>query len=99
MKNLDKVHAVSRLLGELQMLNILYAKDGSTVYFDYDGVIEQLHIAKDIIKESARAARPADLPEDMPWCEAMGCDEIDPYVYTGDMSDADFTHLQKLMGL
>ncbi len=99
MKDVEKSKTISTLLGELQMLNTLYAKDGCTVYFDYDGVIEHLDKAKSLINESARTARPANLPEDIPWCEAMSCDSIDPYIYTGDISIDDFQNIQKLLGL
>ena len=99
MKDVEKVKTITTLLGELQMLNTLYAKDGCTVYFDYTGVIELLQKAVSMINESARAERPADLPNDIPWCEAMGPDDIDPYVFTGDMSEEDFIQMQKLMGL
>jgi hypothetical protein len=45
------------------------------------------------------AARPTDLPEDILWCENIDFEEIDPYVYTGDMSEVDFLKMQRLMRL
>jgi hypothetical protein len=39
MKDAKKIKSISKLLGELQMLNTIYSKDGCTVYFDYDGVL------------------------------------------------------------
>lgn len=62
-------------------------------------LLGELQKSVNIINESAMAARPTDLPEDILWCENIDFEEIDPYVYTGDMSEVDFLKMQRLMGL
>lgn len=67
------------------------------IRYDYETVLQLLEKASECLRESARCARPANLPKDMPWSEKLwDGEEENPYVYDGSMSMEDYDRLQEL---
>ena len=93
MQDKDKILEITNLLNSLSAANDLYSDENKGFYFAYDSVIELLRQVNETIHASARCPRPDNIPADIPWCERMynGMeDEINPYVFRGDMSVEDF---------
>ncbi|MFI3238903.1 MAG: hypothetical protein R3Y47_12905 [Lachnospiraceae bacterium] len=94
MRNIEKSREVRRLCAEILLSVNSLEEDKNGSYFDYDGVFGFLEQASELLDESMRYPRPADLPAHLVWDERpWGGDDIDPYVYTGTMSGGDYGHL------
>lgn len=91
MQDQEKVKEVQAMLGDLFETNQIYADEKIGTYYHYDRVLELLHQAKEVMTDTARNPRPANLPKDIPWSEKFydPDEEFDPYVYDGSMSPED----------
>lgn len=97
MQNKDKIRIITNLINEIKSSNNEYSDEIKGIYFDYEGVIELLQSANEMIRKTVRCPKPKNIPEDIPWSESMDVeDEFDPYVYNGNMSVKDFREAQRL---
>lgn len=91
-----KKEIINNIINEISEINNSKDNESKGIYFNYDSVIELLEQAKNEMINSMRCPRPKDIPKDIIWCESMGDEEFDPYVYKGDMSVEDFKKAQQL---
>ncbi len=96
MQDKEKVSKIRELCYEIIGRNIAFVEGGYGTYYDYDrviGLLDQAAIELDL----ARTPRPANLSDDIAWCEALWNGEgggPDPFVFDGSMSVADFEKFQ-----
>lgn len=92
MQDKEKIEIIRCLLQDLTANNEDFKNGEKGIYYDYDGVIEHLKKAQEIIDNSVHIPRPKDLPEDLPWRETFADpdENFDPYVYDGSMSPEDY---------
>lgn len=91
-----KKRIIDNIINEIKGINNSKDNEAKGVYFNYDAVIELLEQAKNEMINSMRCPRPKDIPKDIIWCESMGDEDFDPYMYKGDMSVEDFKKAQQL---
>ncbi len=91
MQNQEKSNEVKRLCTEIlmQVDSLEDTKTGS--YFDYDGTLEMLEQAKQLVEDTQRYPRPANLPSHFIWDERpWDGEDNDPYVFSGTMSGGEY---------
>lgn len=98
-QDLGKSSRIKGLLGETMSTVECYEAENHGIFFDYDGAIGLLEQVQALVAESARCPRPANLPPDIPWCEKLydGDDSLNPYVFDGTMSEADYEKMHELI--
>lgn len=97
MQDEKKINQIKALLGDLTIANGAYSDGKIGTYFDYDKVLGLLYEATNVMTDTARNPRPADLPKDIPWSEKFydPDEKFDPYAYDGSMSLEDHETMLK----
>lgn len=95
MQDKEKVNKVRELCYEIIGRNIAFVEGNFGTYYDYDKVMGMLDQVVEEL-DQARTPRPVNLPDDIPWSEALwnGEEEANPFVFDGSMSVVDFKKFQ-----